>query len=324
MKFIPSYTLNVISEQSFATEIEKIEAALEECINFGEFTAFDNTRIYYEYFLAQESKGNIVIVHGLSEFTKKFNEFIYYALNQGYNVFIYDQRCHGLSGRLTKNKDLLHVDDFYDYALDLEYFIDNIVTKNNSQPIYFYAHSMGGTVCALYLEKHPDKIKKAVFSAPMIKPVVKKVSPFIARQSVILGKVFLGSKKSFFLSSDFNPNVKYTEEYCSSRARFDYHMKLRIGNEYYQSSPMSYGWVYNSLTIYRTILKKKFLEKIQTPILLFSAENDKTVENQPHYIFSNGCKDCTLIEVKGETHALLASKNEKLEKILKLTFDYFS
>ena len=66
-------------------------------------------------------------------------------------MFLYDQRCHGLSERLTERVDLIHVDRFDDYVKDLEIYIDTIVAKNKgSNPLYIFSHSMGGTVTAMY------------------------------------------------------------------------------------------------------------------------------------------------------------------------------
>lgn len=324
MRYIPSYELNIIAEEQFSDAIADVEAQLEKVKHSGNFVTFDSLKMYYEYFLAENSRGNIVIVHGLSEFTKKFYEFIYYALNQGYNVFIYDQRCHGLSDRLTKFKDLLHVDDFFDYEKDLEYFIDEIVLKTEDKPLYLYAHSMGGAVAALYLAKNNQKIKKAILSAPMLEPVVKEVPAFLARASVQLGKVFLGPKHKFFLSKEFDPNVAFNYAYGLSKARFDFNMKMRRENPNYQSTPMSYGWVSNSLTIGKKILNPKIINKIVTPILIISARDDKVVKNDVQKEFFEKCKSCRFESIEYATHAILASHEKILLESLTLTFDFMA
>ena len=324
MRFSPSYTLDIIKEEDFNSEILQVEQVIQEYKNFGKFDAFDKTKIYYEYYLVEKPKANVVIVHGLSEFIRKFDEFIYYLMNQGYNVFIYDQRCHGMSGRLTKSQHLLHVDNFRDYAADLEQFIEEVVIPTENIPIYLYSHSMGGAVCTLYLAEHSDRVEKAVFSAPLFEPIVNSVPVPLARVSVRLGRIFLGSKKRFFLSNDFDPEIKYKESYGSSEARFYYNIKLRKENEKHQSSPMSFGWVDNSLRIRRRLLKDRLIKGIKTPILLFSAENDRAVNNLPQREFADKCKTCRLIEVKGATHALLASESGELEKLIKLTLDFYA
>ncbi len=324
MKFIPSYKFSVIPEEEFPTAIKDIEQKLEEIKVSGNFKAFDGTNMYYEYFLAENSTASVVIVHGLSEFTKKFYEFAYYLLNRGFNVFIYDQRCHGLSGRLTKEMDLLHVDKFNDYVRDLAQFVDDIVLKTEDKPLYLYSHSMGGAISTFYLSQHPNKIKRAVLAAPMFEPIVDCVPMPIARGGVKMGKLFLGKKKKFPLSHEFNPNVQYKESHGSSRVRFEYNLKMRIDNLNYRSTPMSFSWTDNSINIGRKILSKKVINNIKTPILLISAGNDTVVNNELHYKFAEKYSGCRLVNIENETHALLASNNETLTKIVNLTFDFYS
>lgn len=323
MRFSPDYKLNLIDEEEFLNVIPSVEKKLADIKNSGTFNAFDNTEIYYEYFLAENSKASIVVVHGLSEFVNKFYEFIYYCLNQGYNVFVYDQRCHGLSGRLTDRIELLHVDSFYDYAKDLSQFIDEVVTRVEDKPIYIYSHSMGGAVSALYLSQNSAKIKKAVLSAPMFEPVVDSVAYPIARMGVGIGRLFYGNKTKFLLTREFDPDVKYSEAHGTSRARFEHNMKMRRENPHYQSTPMTFGWIYNSLIIRDKIFKRKTIKNISTPMLLISAEKDTIVKLKPQYDFANKCKNCKLVNLKNTNHALLAGTSQTIGEVLNLVFDFY-
>ncbi|MBR6564557.1 MAG: alpha/beta hydrolase [Clostridia bacterium] len=323
MRFIPNYKLNVIAEEDYSSEIANIESVLDKIKITGSFKAFDGINIAYEYFLAENSVASVVIVHGLSEFSRKFYESIYYFLNQGLNVFIFDQRCHGLSGRLTDELDLLHVGDFYDYVDDLSRFIDDIVLKTEDKPLYLYSHSMGGAISALYLAKSNPKIKKAVLSAPMFEPIVESVPVPIARCGVRVGKRFYGSKTKFLLTHEFDPDIKYKEEYGSSKARFEHNLQMRRENPNYRSTPMTFGWVYNSLTVCKKIFNKNVIGNIKTPILIISAENDVTVNNKPQYKFAQKCSNCRIENIENATHALLVSDKQTVTKVIKLTLDFY-
>ncbi len=325
MRFTPNFTLKIISEEQFPSAILKIEDKLSPYMHSGKMTAFDSCRLHYEYFLCENARGSVVIVHGLSEFTKKFYEFTYYLLNQGYNVFMYDQRCHGLSDRLTDNLTLLHVDRFSDYIKDLNQFINEIVIPNsNGSDLYIYSHSMGGVVAELYLAAYPEKIKKAVLSAPMFEPIVAAVPTHIARWSVSAGRLFLGGKKKFPLSSEFNPDVVYKKTHDSSRARFEYNLNMRRENPMYQTTPMSFGWVHGSLTVRKAALSSKTISRIKTPILLLSAENDRVVNNEPQLLFARHCPTCTFVNIKGANHALLTSDYDTMNEVLKRILDFFA
>ena len=58
MRFKPNFQLEIADENNFALNISKIEAELYKYVNVGRFNSFDNTEIYYEYFLTEESKGS--------------------------------------------------------------------------------------------------------------------------------------------------------------------------------------------------------------------------------------------------------------------------
>ena len=323
MRFVPKFTLDILTEESFPTEIKRVEKELELCLKSGFFDSFDGKKLYYEYFLTENAKASIVIVHGLSEFTKKFYEMTYYFLNKGFNVFIFDQRCHGLSVRLTDERDLLHVDKFDDYVADLSLFIDNVVLKTEDKPLYIYSHSMGGAVSALYLAKNSSKITKAVFSAPMFEPIVTVVPMPIARGGVRVGRFFCGGKAKFPMSKEFNPEIPQNVEVDQSKARFEYNMNLRRNEPYYQSTPMSFGWTYGSLTVRRKIMKKKNIERITTPILLLSSEKDKAVSNEAQVEFSQKCPSCEMVTIKTSTHSMLCGNPEVLSEHINRDMTFF-
>lgn len=323
MRFVPSYELNILTDEEFPKGIEKIEAELEACCNSGFFNSFDGKKLYYEFFLAENAIASVVIVHGLSEFTKKFYEISYYFLNMGLNVFVFDQRCHGLSCRLTNERDLIHVDKFEDYVADLSLFIDNVVLKNEDKPLYIYSHSMGGAVSALYLEKNSSKIKKAVLSSPMFEPIVTVVPMPIARGGVAVARFFCGAKKKFPMSKEFNPETPYNAECDQCRVRFEHNMNLRRNQPNYQTTPMSFGWTHGSLTVRRKIMKRKNIKGITAPILLLSSEKDMSVSNEAQTEFFNKCPSCEMVTVKNATHSMLTGYPEILREHITRVISFF-
>ncbi len=313
----------IISEEMFPEQIVKIENELEKIRKEGFFDSFDGKKLYFEYFLKQNAKASVVIVHGLSEFTKKFYEIAWYLLSAGYNVFLYDQRCHGRSCRLGVRDDILHVDKFTDYAADLNEFINQIVLKASSEPIYIYSHSMGGAVTALYLSKWQDVVEKAVMSAPLFDPCVAKVSHTVARGSALFCSIVFGKRQKFWTSSEFNPETPHRKSHDASFSRFNYNMDMRRNNREYQTTPMSNGWVYNSLCLRSQITKGRLPLRIKTPILLISAENDRVVEIEPQREFARKCKSCTLLSLKGANHAMLTGTQETITEHVGAVLNFF-
>lgn len=319
MKKLP----DIISEENFPREIIKIENELSKIRTEGYFDSFDGKKLYFEYFLKENAKASVVIVHGLSEFTKKFYEITWYLLREGYSVFLYDQRCHGKSCRLGARADILHVDSFTDYARDLNEYINNVVLAASDKPVYLYSHSMGGAAVALYLSKWHDTVKKAVMSAPLFLPCVAKVSHRVARGSALFCTVVFGKTKKFWTSGEFNPETPHRKSHDASFSRFNHNMDLRRNNREYQTTPMSNGWVYNSLCLPSRITKSKLPLKIKTPILLILAENDKVVETKPQREFAQKCKTCKLMEIKGANHSMLSGTQKTITEHVSAVLDFF-
>ena len=83
--------LVLFDEENYYQQMEEIALPfLASCVKSGFLTTEDNSQLYYESFYLPENKATILILHGFTEFTKKFDELTYYFLTQGYNVVRYD------------------------------------------------------------------------------------------------------------------------------------------------------------------------------------------------------------------------------------------
>ena len=241
--------LHILTEEEFPQRIGAITEQLESVRREGFLTGVKDCRLHYAYFLADNSRGSVVIVHGLSEFIPKYYEVIHYFLQQRYHVFICEHRCHGLSDRLTDRPDVIHTDSFDDYAADLDLFIRQVVEPFDSRPLRMYAHSMGGAVAVIYLAKYRHNVRRAVFSSPLMQPVVGPVPHWVARTSVWLDNLRWGSKKKFRRSKDFTPDYPFEKANDVSYSRFYHNQQLRCSHPEYQTTPTSNGWVRGSLTL---------------------------------------------------------------------------
>ncbi len=322
MNFEPNYTLDVFSEEDFAAKMPMAEASIAQCMTNGYFKSFDGKDLYYEYFTHPSSKGAVVIVHGLSEFTKKFNETVYYFLNYGYDVFIYDQRSHGLSFRMAEDITLLHVGRFKDYAADLNTFITQVVEKVTNKPLYIFSHSMGGAVTALYLKSYKNKIEKAVLSSPLIEPELNGVPPWLARNGTGVCGLFQGYTARYRYAKDFDPNTEFQEKDHNSRCRFDYNMQQRRSEPKYQTTPLSNGWVYETLKMRPKMMKRSFLKALTTPMLLITATHDTVVNTAYHLPFAKGCPNCKVKTVDAG-HNLFSGESRVIEECLKAIFEFY-
>ena len=318
MLFNPTLKLDIIREDDFSAQIAHIEDELSKYSTAGEFASFDGCSISYEYFNADNSKASIVLLHGFTEFYKKLYEMAWYFLHMGYNVFLYDQRGHGLSGRSNKLLSTTHVDTFDDYVKDLELFMDKIVVPNSEdKPVHILGHSMGGAVVTMFLMNNTHKVDRVILSSPMICPKTHGFPNFLVDMIAVRYGKKEGWSKRFPHSSDFNPNPNFYNSSDSSKARFEHNLKHRIENEHYQNSSFTNGWIHQALKIKKHILNPKNIAKIKNKTLLISAQDDKVVYSSLHMKLAKKMSDCTLISIPGAKHTVYTAT----EPLLKMFYD---
>ncbi len=323
MEFQPKpYT--ILTEEQFSQNMPKIEKELSLYAHIGTFSSFDGKDIAYEYFLCQNATGNVVIVHGFTEFYKKYHELAWYLLHEGYNVFLYDHRGHGLSHRDVEDPELVHIEHFDDYAKDLAYMINTVVMQNVPHlPLNIYAHSMGGTVTALYLAQHSDQVNKAFLSAPMICPYAGGIPRFMI---AVGAKRFLrktGSLAHFPYSGRFNPRADFHKSSDASRARFTYYLEMRIHNPQYQTSGATNQWMMEVARLQSRLLNKDFSQKITAKVCLVSCQADRVVRIRQQHRFAALLPDCTLVSVPHAAHSLYTATGEQLHNFYDCLFGFF-
>lgn len=307
--------IKIISENEFTAAIPKVITELSAVQKTAMLPMSDGVKLYCEQYLTPNAVGNIVIIHGFTEFIAKYKEMIKYYRDAGLNVFIYDQRGHGLSDREVDNVTMVHVTRFERYVEDLETVIADLVEPQAPNlPLYLFSHSMGGAVSALYMMKHPNAVKKAVMSAPMISPKTHSIPRFIVLSAVKRWGKRYGWDKKFKYTGDFNPNVTFADALDGSRSRFEWVMGLRLAEPRYQTSASTNSWMREAIEVRDRILIKKALQKITADVLVLSAGNDTVVHNSAQRKFAKMLRSCRFVTVDGSKHNIFFSNEERINR----------
>ena len=67
--------LNIFNDELFFIQMQNVaQPFLDSNIKTGFIETPDNNQLYYETFFLPESKGTILLIHGFTGFTKKFDE----------------------------------------------------------------------------------------------------------------------------------------------------------------------------------------------------------------------------------------------------------
>ena len=269
-----------VSENNYAETMRGVvEPYLQSVGTDDYFKSFDGAPIHYEKYTLPEALGTVVIVHGFTESAEKFREMSYNFLQMGFNVYAIDNRGHGKSFRLNPDDpETVTVGKFSDYVEDLNTLITQVVRKDGAvEPLFLYAHSMGGAISVQYLQTYPGVFSKAVLSSPMIQANMHDLPPALvsALASVcrLIGK---GNKRPGFIGG-FNPDYSWEESHDTSKARFDYYMEKRLKNRHLQTSAPSYNWSKEAVAVSKKNLDPARCAKITVPVLLCKPEEDRAV-----------------------------------------------
>lgn len=290
---------------------------------------FTNTEtkhcIHYNFIKHDDdnSKANLIILPGLSEFGEKYIETACFFYELGYNVYIIDWAYQGRSTRFRENSHKRHSDGYDSDISDLHYLVTNIVKMG--QPVHMLAHSMGGNIGLRYLLKHQNTFKSASLSAPMLGILDLK------HREKLVGSILSLLKTKY---TAYVPGGKNWRESTRPNNRKDIfssdHIRRKIHNAWCLSNPSlqvgnpTLGWIYHSLVSINILKDKKKLRKIKTPILLAYAESEEIVDNAAIKRKSKTLPNAKLLELKNSKHEILVEKDQVRDVFLEETVKIFN
>ncbi|MEC4725900.1 alpha/beta fold hydrolase [Shewanella sp. D64] len=267
----------------------------------------DNITLAYAYIEHPQSDKAIVISNGRVESYLKYQELIFDLYHQGYSIYAIDHRGQGLSSRTTTNPQQGHIDKFDTYIDDFAYFIDNVVLPKQHKMLFLVGHSMGGAIGTLYLDKHPQTFKAAVFSAPMYGIKLPVSRRFIRWLAKILDTTSEHREPNYILGGkDYDPEAFANNDLTHSQLRYeDYRILYQAHPELQLGSPTNH-WLYESIDAgEKTIAAAK---RSTTPILILQAEQDTIVDNFAQYHTVN--EQCQLISIPNARHEIFMEQDE--------------
>jgi lysophospholipase len=276
-------------------------------------SGYDSDPIFSVYYQAENPVGTVFIVHGFTENAYKYAELIYSLLHLHFSVVAYDHRGHGRSWREDGIPDpsVTHVNHFSDYVVDLRRIYE-YYRAVMPLPHFVFAHSMGGAVAALFLEQYQDAFSAAVFSSPMIAPNIGGVPVFVASSMAAIAKKLGKQKDNPFFMKRYSGPEDFASSCATDPERFAWYDKIKSERTEFHNSVPSYQWSIESIKVTDMILAKGKPEKINCPVLLFSADRDSSVLPGPQTDFIHRVSDGTHIFVPGSKHEIYRSTNDIL------------
>ena len=274
---------------------------------------FENRPLYCVSYQADHPVATVLIVHGFTENALKYSELIFSLLHLGFSVLAYDQRGHGRSWRADRIPDcsITHVDHFSEYVSDLQIVYDTY-RKELPSPWFIFAHSMGGAVASLFLERGNYEISGAVFSSPMIAPYIRSLPvPLASALAAAASSLGRGKHCPFFMKPYSGPE-NFSTSCATDPDRFAWYDAIKSSRTEFRNSVPSYRWSYEAVHVTEQILAPDAPERISCPVILFSAETDFSVEREPQQAFIGRVRNGRFISVPGARHEIYRSVNDVL------------
>ena len=177
-----------------------------------------------------------------------------------------------------------------------------------------FAHSMGGAIGALYLERYPDDFQKAVLSAPMIQMKVSGL-PYPAAMAVAgickkcgFGKAYAAGQHGFFKRPNFEHSSSLSME------RYLYAHQIRLRKKRCRTSGATYAWVCAAGNAAIYLQAAQNIAKIQIPVLVCAAGRDHMVDTDEICRFASKLKNARLAWFLDAKHEIFhAKERERLQ-----------
>ena len=268
-------------------------------------------------------RGTVCLVQGRSEFIEKYGEVITELRRRGFHVVAFDWRGQGGSDRPLQNPRKGHVDDFQDYAADLEAVAAQVLGPHAPRPHFVLAHSMGGAILLRSLARRADLFERAVVTAPMCEIAGlrrPKGSRFLAATLDVLGfggHFIPGGGETAVTTKPFkgNPLTSDPVRYARSADLVAAAPQLGLGDP-------TIGWVHAAFRAMDPFMDPNFPLRIETPVLMVAGTDDRVTATPAAERVVARMKAGRSIVIPGALHEIMMER-DAFRSLFWAAFDAF-
>ena len=232
-----------------------------------------------------QTKGTIVLSHGYAEYMEKYAETVSDFLNLGYRVAMVEWRSHGCSGgRSDIRREVLHFKDFDKNISDLNIVMRDFVMQRFPPPYFGVSHSMGGQINIRTAVLHQGLFNSLALSAPMIGLREHPLQISLLKAVTSINELFgLGHRPLESAATDRATGRSSYNRVTMDDSRFERNERIVDRHPHVNIAFKSHSWSVGAVNAMQKTLKKSFLSRLNIPVFIGIAEDERLVANTATY-----------------------------------------
>lgn len=285
---------------------------IEPVVEYIPYDGLKFKTVFYEHPKDVEYKGRILWVHGFSEDSLIYTEFLDRLALLGFDAFFFDQRG---AGETSPDSEQGRTNEFYTFD-DLDFMIKKNLELNpykddpKFSKLILGGHSMGGGIVLNYgiRGKYKDNIRAIITTGPEV-----DVHPSTAPNFLLKGIASL----SYKLMPNFRLDAGLNYDYISSNKKWIDYIKANK-KKFWMSATL-----FHTMTVRgHALLKPEYVAKFNPNIslLLFHGTDDHINHfeaSKKFFDLLNDNVDKEFVPVKNGRHSLFIETEDIVDSLLK-------
>lgn len=231
----------------------------------GTFDGVGGLTLYYRAWESSAPVAGLLVIHGLSDHSGRFEYFGRRMASNLINVYSLDLRGHGASeGRRG------HSDRFDYFLQDVDRFRREVESITNRElPIFIHGHSMGGLITLRYIEEFDTPLRGAILTSPWL-----ATGPSIPRWKILGAGVLNKVLPSLPIDAGIDADYLSHDPDIVKQYREDHLVHGKITPRLFMEASAAMGLVFHRS------------DRIRMPLLFLLAGDDQIVDTRKSETFA--------------------------------------
>jgi len=179
-----------------------------------------------------ESDINILLVHGYAEHIMRYEAFFDALDAAGFNVLGYDHRGHGQT-----DGQRAMIDSFDTYVKDMRAITNTFFSPNKKN--FIFAHSMGGLITTLYLERYGAANLAGVVLSGSALVMYEKTPAIVVKLAGAIATLFPNLPTVPAVADVVSRDQEIVEKYKKDPLIFNKRTKAKMGHEFLKAQQVA-------------------------------------------------------------------------------------